>query len=68
MRINSPGSFVDLHDFILEAMEQDGRFTDDDAEEPSEDFLLKCLDDEDPIVRVEADLALKQRRWKPWSI
>jgi len=64
-RINNPDFSVtlrSLHLYILEAMTQDGRLTDEDLmwrwEEPTVDFLLECLKDKSWVVRREAIRAL----------
>lgn len=64
-RINNPDfiTLTSVHPYILEAMEADGRLTEDEEltdEEPSVDFLLECLTDKNFIVRREAIITLRR--------
>lgn len=63
-RINNPDfpSLRSMNPFIIEAMIEDGRLTEDEdlTEEPTVDFLLECLGDNNFIVRREAIIALRR--------
>ena len=49
-----------LNPVIITAMKEDGRLKDDDlTKEPTADFLIECLSDDNPIVKREAIIALK---------
>ncbi len=65
--INNP-NFPNLHSvnpYIITAMKEDGRLTDADlAKEPTVDFLLECLADNNTIVKREAISALERFRDK----
>lgn len=68
-RINNPDfpSLRSMNPFILTAMEEDGRLTEDEdlvEEEPAVDFLLECLTDNNFIVRREAIISLRGFRDK----
>ena len=63
-RINNPDflGLRSMNPYILNAMEEDGRLTPDEdlTEEPTVDFLLECLTDNNFIVRREAIIALRR--------
>jgi len=67
-RINNPDfpSLRSMNPYILNAMEEDGRLTPDEdedlTEEPTVDFLLECLTDDNFIVRRETIIALREFR------
>jgi hypothetical protein len=67
-RINNPDfpSLRSMNPYVLEAMEEDGRLTDDEdlTEEPTIDFLLGCLTDNNFIVRREAIIAIRRLKDK----
>ncbi len=61
--INNPGvpNLRSLNPYILAAMKEDGRIGDDDLKrEPSLDFLLQCLKDENRLIKREAIVALRR--------
>ena len=64
-KINSPdfSGLRSMNPYIINAMIEDGRLTEDEGlieEEPTVDFLLECLTDDNSIVRREATIALKK--------
>jgi len=64
-KINNPdfSGLRSMNPYILNAMEEDGRLTEEDndlAEEPTIDFLLECLTDKNFIIRREAIIALRR--------
>jgi len=66
-RINNPDcpSLRSMNPYIINVMEEDGRLIDDEAiKEPTEDFLLECLKDENFIIRKEAIIALRRFKGK----
>jgi len=67
-KINNP-DFSGLHSmnpYIINAMEEDGRLIDDETltEEPTEEFLIECLKDNNFIIRKEAIIALRRFKGK----
>lgn len=62
-RINNPGfpSLRGIHPYILEALIEDGRLSEDEPfDEPDLGFLRACLDDTNFMVRREAIIAFRR--------
>ena len=66
-RINNPDcpSLRSVNPYVINAMEEDGRLTDNETlEEATEDFLIECLKDNNFIIRKEAIIALRRFKGK----
>ena len=66
-RINNSDcpSLRSMNPYIINVMEEDGRLIDDETlKEPTEDFLIECLKDENFIIRKEAIIALRRFKGK----
>ena len=65
-KINNPdfSGLRSMNPYIINAMIEDGRLTEDEnlTEEPTIDFLLECLTDNNFIIRKEATIALEKLR------
>ena len=64
-KINNPdfSGLRSMNPYIINAMEEDGRLTEDEDlidEEPTVDFLLECFTNKNFIVRREAIIALRR--------
>ena len=65
-KINNPdfSGLRSMNPYIINAMEEDGRLTEEDedliGEEPTVDFLLECFTNKNFIVRKEAIIALRR--------